>query len=289
MGAEVYVDLYFLINMSMDFLCLLIAGRLLHRRMRTVRLLLASALGGAYAVAALLLFGNGFWGFLTDLTAACVMCAVAFWERRLGWRRMLSAIAVFGLISMALGGIMTAFYSLLNRLDLPFEVLDTDTLSVWLFGLLALVAGLLTVRGGRWMGVAQKTEWVQLHAVLLGRSVELCAMVDTANLLTDPVSGRGVIAVDRQKLAHVLPQELLGEGAEGERAVFDYIRSSPSAASRIRLIPAQTATGGGMLVAILPDQLTVTEGKQTYRADYLIGISSLGAHTHGFDALIPRA
>ena len=43
---EVYADLYFLVNMSMDLLCLNLTAALLHRGVRRWRLLLASAVGG---------------------------------------------------------------------------------------------------------------------------------------------------------------------------------------------------------------------------------------------------
>ena len=287
METEVYVDLYFFINASMDFLCLLIAGRLLHRRMRTARLLLASLLGGGYAVLALLTVAGGVGGFLLDLAAALLLCTVAFGARREGFCRLLVAGGAFALISMVMGGVMTALYSLLNRLDLPFELLDTDTVSVWVFGLLALAAGLLTAKGGRWMGVSEGVRWVTVRARLFGGEVEMRAMVDTGNLLTDPISGRGVIVAERQCLLHVLPKPLCGEGMS-EREVLDFIRRTPDVAARVRLIPTSTATGGGLMTAFVPDSLTVSEGGRTYEADYLIGIASLGERAQSFDALMPR-
>ena len=288
MGTEVYVDLYFLINVSMDFLCLLITGRLLHQRQSPLRMLLAAGLGGGYAVGALLLSGGGVSGFAADLLAAVGICAVAFLHRREGLWRLLRTSLIFALISMALGGIMTALYSLLNRLNLPLEVLDTDTLSVWIFGLLALVAGALTARGGRWMGMSQKAEAVRLSVVLFGTRVELCAMVDTGNLLTDPISGRGVIVAERSRIAHALPPLLGGDRMPGEGEICELLRTDRSAASRIRLIPTKTATGEGMMVAILPDSITVYERGKRYSADYLIGIAALGTRAETFDALVPR-
>lgn len=288
MGAEVFIDLYFLINVSMDFLCLLITGRLLHRRTRPLRMLLSACLGGGYAVGALLLSFGGLFGFAADLLAAMVLCAVAFLHRHEGIGRLLRTSLIFALVSMALGGIMTALYSLLNRLNLPLEVLDADTLSVWIFGLLALVAGALTARGGRWMGMSQKTEAVRLSVVLFGTRVELSAMVDTGNLLADPISGRGVIVAERSRIAHALPSLLGGDRMPSEDEILSLLRTDPRAASRMRLIPTKTATGEGLMVAILPDSLTVYERGRHYSADYLIGVAALGTRAESFDALAPR-
>ena len=55
----------------------------------------------------------------------------------------------------------------------------------------------------------------------------------------------------------------------------------------MRLIPAQTATGTGMLTAFLPEALTVTDRQGSVPSDYLIAPVELGGRAQGFDALIP--
>ena len=266
-GMEVYADLYFLINASMDFLCLTISGKLLHRRSGMPRLLLGACLGGLYALAALLFGLGGAVGLLADLGAA----------------------TVYVLVSMVMGGIMSGLYTLLNRLDLPFEALQGDTVSVWVLGMLALVAGIATSRGGRMLGFSQKTRHVTVEAILFGRRVELSAIVDSGNLLRDPISGRGVIVADRARLSGILPPSLL-QGADVQNgALTDWLERSPTYAARVRLIPASGAFGTGLLVAILPDRLTVTEGRERYEADYLVAISRLGDGERDFDAVVPLA
>lgn len=286
MGTEVYADLYFLINMSMDFLCLLITGRLMHRVCHTGRLLLSSAMGGVYAVAALVLLPGGAVGLLLDLLFAAVLCWVAFWQKKENVRRVFCAALVFAAVSMTLGGIMTVLYTWLNQLNLPFEALQGDTLSVWIFALMALIAGLITARGGRLMGLSQRSKSVTVVAVLFGRRVTLRALADTGNLLVDPVSGRGVIVAERKKLSGVLPTELLKATERGDGALLDYLKTNPKHAARIRIVPTQTATGTKLLAAILPESLTVTEGKDTYPADYLVAPSSINSQS--FDAMIPK-
>ena len=286
MPTEVYVDLYFLVNMSMDFLCLLITGRLLHRVCKSGRLLLASAIGGAYAVGSLLWLSGGARGVLFDLLCAVLLCFAAFWRRGEPNRRVLVSGAVFAAVSMALGGMMTALYTALNRLNLPLDALQGDTLSVWIFAILALVAGALTARGGRMMGLSQKSESVTVETTLFGKRVTLSALVDTGNLLTDPISGRGVILVEESSLVGVLPTPLARAIRQGGGALSHYLVDHPKEAARIRLIPTKTAMGEGMLAAILPDRLTIREGKATYPADYLLAPTTLG--NADFDAVIPK-
>ncbi len=286
MGAEVYVDLYFLINFSMDFFCLLIAGKLLHRRTSAWRLLLGGAAGGIYAVAVLLLGISGADGLICDLAAAVAICTLAFCAKGIGLRRILHTSLIFALVSMVVGGVMTALYSLLNRLDLPFEALQGDNLSVWLFGLLAIAGGFAAAKGGRLMGLSDKTKSVAVEAVLFEKKIVLRAMVDSGNLLRDPVSGRSVIVAEREKMRTVLPFSLPRDAKNDERTALSFLKAHPEAASRLRLIPAKTATGEGLLPAIVPDSLMLCDGKERYTADYLIAVSSLGSSAQGFDAVI---
>ncbi len=279
MEIEVYADLYFLVNASMDLLCLMMTAALLHRSIRRWRTILAAGIGGGYALAALLLGIDGVPGLVCDLAAVTVLCAVAFFERGMRVWRLLQCAAVDALVSMLLGGVMTALFAWLNRLNLPLEALRGDGISVWLFALIAVVSGLLTLSGGRFLGRAGKTESVTLEATLFGKRLMLRALVDSGNLLRDPVSGKSVIVVERKRLEEVLSYDLLtGDGWMGD----------PAIAGRIRLIPTQTATGTGMLRAIRPDRLRLTDQNGTESVDYLLAAADLGDRARGFDALIGK-
>lgn len=288
MEQEVYVDLYFLINTSMDLLGLMLSAALLHRRIKRARAIFAASLGGLYSVVSLLMLWKGILGFFADCLAAVLIVAIAFPPPKSAspqkiLQRLLGTSAVYVLVSMLLGGVMTALYAALNRLELPFEALQGDGLSVWLFALLSLIAGLVTAKGGRFLGLAQKTKHLTIHAVLFGKPITLRAMVDSGNLCRDPISGRSVIVADLSLLREALPPKLRHACESG--SYVDFLSTHPYG-SRVRPIPTRTANGDSILLAILPDRLTVDTGKESYEADYLIAPASLGESARGFDALI---
>ena len=283
MGQTVYVDLYFLINVSMDLLCLMISASLLHRRVRRLRAILAALLGGAYAVAALLLSFGGVLGLACDLAAALLLCAICFGVRGRSPFRLLQATLVQLLVSMLLGGIMTALYTFLNRLHLPLESLQGDGLSVWMFALLSAVSGFATLRGGRFLGFSRKTRSVSLELCLFGQSVTLSALVDSGNLLRDPVSGKSVIVVELDRVASILPPALLRAYEGGDPVAW---LTTHEHARRARPITVTTAAGSTLLLALVPDSLIVTEGSDVLPSDYLVAPSRLGSRAQDFDAII---
>ena len=289
MGQEVYVDLYFLINASMDLLGLMIGATLLHRKVKRFRALLAAAFGGIYAVAALLLVWDGVLGFFADCIAALLICVIAFPPVKApsAFKRLCQLFkitAVYVLVSMILGGIMTALYSCLNRLELPFESLQGDGLSVWLFVLITALAGIMTAKGGRFLGLSQKTKCVTVHAILFGKPVTLRALVDSGNLLRDPISGKSVMIADLAAVASVLPLPLRRACESG---IYTDWLSTYENSRMTRPISTHTATGNTLLLAIIPDRLILTpDGGEAYEADYLIAPAPLGDKALGFDALI---
>ncbi len=279
----VYADLYFLVNFSMDLLCLMITASLLHRRPARWRAILAAALGGAYALVALLFSFSGAFGLLLDILVGGLLCLVTFKDRQTSLPRVLGCVPVLLLCSILLGGFMTVLYSFLNRLDLPLEALSGDSLSVWIFALVGALAGAATLRGGRLMGLSGKTRSVTVSATLYGKNVTLRALVDSGNLLRDPVSGRSVVVVDVDRLRGVLPPTLLRACTSACPAD---VLALPEFARAVRPIPTATATGSSLLLAISPDALTVTDGKHTFSADYLLAPAPLGNSAGGFDAII---
>ena len=256
-GGEVYADLLFLVNFSMDFLCAYLTASLLHRRAVPWRLGLAAVLGGLYAVAALFLTMSRPVALLVDGGVCVLMCAILFAERGTPPKFFAIACAVFVGVSMAMGGMMTALFNLLNRASLPLEMLaqEGDGISTWMFALLAAVSAVMGLRGGKLLRKSASRRFARLTITVDGRSVEMQALVDSGNMCRDPISGRPVIFVEPRQA-----QALIGGGA-GEK--------SPDVARRFRLIPTETIDGRRMQTAYLPDRITVTDASGTHEVSAL--------------------
>lgn len=283
MVQEIYADLYVLINFGMDLLCLTVTASLLHLPARRWRILLASGMGGLYSLLSLLFSPAGLLGLLFDLLAAMALAGVAFAQRGNGLLRHLRVTGAYFLSSVLLGGVMTALYAFLNRLALPLDRMQKDGLEAWIFALLGATAGLATLKGGRLFAFSARRRYVTLTATLFGRTVTLRALIDSGNLLQDPLSGRGVIVVDRRALRGLLPEKLLA--ADTPQRLTDLLEDY-ELARLIRLIPVRSATGEGLLPAVIPDDLRVTDRRTTYSGDQLLAISDLGEDARDFDAVM---
>jgi stage II sporulation protein GA (sporulation sigma-E factor processing peptidase) len=263
MEIEVYADLLFLINAGMDGLCFFLTGHLLHVKLSPWRVLLGAAIGGAYAVFALFPDTGQALSLICDVAVCLVLCAVVFLNRRSGEiGRLLLSTAVYALLSMALGGVMTALYNLFNRIGLNNVLPEgEDGIGAWLFALLAFFGSIITLFGGRFFSRASTVEPCRITVKMEGRSVEMDGLIDTGNLLRDPLSGRLVICADRRLLTSLLSPNLALAIRDSQMAVS----LSPQDARRLRLIPAGSATGQRVLTGFVPDEihlLYVRKGKE---------------------------
>lgn len=284
MEQTVYADLLFLINFSMDLLCLFLTARLLAAPFSLPRTLTAAALGGFYSVASLLITIR-IPHLPIDLAFCLLMCAVAFFSRRDGVRRLLLFSGVFFLSSVLLGGIMTAVFNLMNRTAPSADAFVTETdVPLWLFALLSLLAWGITWVGGTFLRRRAQIPEARLEITLGKRRTVIRALCDSGNLLTDPLSGKPVIVADLRVASALLPADCPPLSPHVSEALS---RLPPPIAARIRLLPAASVGQSGLIPALRPDRIVVQTGNQTRETDAIIGFAPLAATPDGIDAIAP--
>ncbi len=282
MQVEVYADLLFLINAGMDGLCLLITSRLLHKRILPFRMIAAAVLGGVYAVLVLFLSVGRLTALLADAVVCLLMCLAAF-----GRRGILGASLLYTGLSMALGGVMTALFSLLNRAGVAGLLPDGgDGAEAWIFLAVAAAGGIVTLKGGRLWRRSRSVTVCLVTVTLGGRSQTFAGLVDTGNLLCDPVGGQAVICARPEALSALFAPAVRDAMAAGDPTA---LVNTPDA-RRLRCIPTETATGGGMLIGFRPDGVTLAlHDKDTPRAvDATVAVMPKGSPPEsGTEALVP--
>lgn len=267
MEQTVYVDLFFIINFSMDFLCFFLASSLLSQRFSIARSAIASGVGGLYACVALFLSLGGTWGVILDIVACFAMSAIAV--KKKGNIREVGVYAlVFTACSILLGGFMTVLFSLFNKIGLDRffgSESDSDGVSVWLFALIAALGGVISLFGGRFFKRKSARQRCEVELIFDGKSIVLDAFCDSGNLLTDPISSKPCIIAEKMEVEKILPRDV---------------------SSRVRVIPTQTVNGRGILYAVRPDRVRINAGKGWSDVEALVALAELNA-TDGAKALVP--
>ena len=189
--------------------------------------------------------------------AAVLMVLLAFWRSR----RLLRQVLIFLALACAFGGGVLAVELLGGqRLALGGGVLYSgmDLKIVLLsaagcYGLLTLVFRGIGRHGG------PSGELTRVRLTLGERQVELTALVDTGNTLTDPVSGRPVMVAEGETLSPLFPPGT-GPGPEDLRDPAGGLArlGEGPLRGRLRLLPYRAVgVDRGLLLAVRVDRARV--------------------------------
>ena len=284
-------EVYFLFNLTLDFLLLWATGVWAGEVVRPWRCLGGAAFGAVYALAALFPAGSWLWWLPSKVGAALVMIGLAYgW---IGWRATVKLTGVFFLIYFAAGGASLAIAASgaqggwgrgvfwLRRTNLiPAAVLATAVLG-------RQVIGLLAHRLGR------RLQTVVAEVEFAGRSVKLNALVDSGHHLVDPLSGEPVLVAAFRPLREVIPAELvpLFEGGAEPDPAEVALRCAPTPwGPRLRLIPYRSlGRPDGLLPGFRSDRCRVwLREREIASRPVIVGITAGDLEQdRGYDALCP--
>jgi stage II sporulation protein GA (sporulation sigma-E factor processing peptidase) len=263
MGAvvvTVYIDTLFALNGIVNYLLLLAAARMADRPVRRWRLAAGAALGGLYAVAVFVPSLRFLAAFPGKAAAGLLMALTACGGRP--WGRFWRYLLVFLGVSFALGGCVLALGYLTGREASPGGV---PALPISLPTLLAgagvsyLIFALVFRRAARHGGTARDIVTVRLDWG--GREVELSALWDTGNTLTDPLTGAPGMVADCERGRDLLPAPaalLLDKAALRRPEHLLPLLHELGLAARFRLIPYRAVgVECAFLLAFRPDSVQV--------------------------------
>ena len=190
-------------------------------------------------------------------------------------------------VSMLIGGLMTSAFLKLGNGTTYLEIDGTiatvyGDLPVWKFAVLALASALLTWGLGK---LFRRKRAIRSCAVRLrfdGRDVELSALVDSGNLLEDPVSGTPVIFLKGRAARLLLPKNLLVAMKNGVASL------SLSDAGKLRVIPNRTVSGDGILLAAVPESVLLKSSGVWEARRALVAVDFADGDYGGFEALVPE-
>lgn len=284
-GPIVYADITFLVNFGMDFFILWATARLAGIPVVYSRLVVASLLGGIYAVGYLMPGLSGYYIIPMKVLFSCLLVVLGLWPRN--WDGFKKAVLYFYGISFMVAGasIATSYFFYNHTAPISFSYL-------WLLGgiLCALLIG--------WCG--EKLLAKKIIPNLLKYPVRLCfneksctgqGFVDTGNGLRDPLTDRPVVVAEYGLIKACLPQDFqqVFEGISNEGEMLDGL-SRCSWANRLRLIPfSSIGKRNGLLIGVRADEIVVGSGKKrSSHPNAVVGIYKESLSTEGsYQLLIP--
>lgn len=249
----VYIDSLFLLNLVVNYLLLLSAGKLAGEPLRRCWLAVGAALGALYA-ACVFFPGTGFLLHpLCKLGVGVLMLLLAYG----GSRHLLRVTLVFFGVSAAFGGGIFAITLLGGRGMTLKNGIFYSGMDLRLILLSAAGCYVLMTMVFRRAARHSPGELRKVTVTLAGRTICLTALRDTGNTLTDPVTGRPVLVAEAARILPLFPE---GEGPNIEELqdpvhALERLHQGPWG-SRFRLLPYRAVgVDCGFLLALRTDSV----------------------------------
>ena len=270
---SIYLDIILLENLLMNYIILFATGIVMKRRIKHTRIIISSLIGSVYAILIYLKVTTIASNIIMKITLSISMVWLAFSEEN--YKMLLKDLLMFYLVSFIFGGCSFALIYFIS----PENVKMNNGVLVGLYPLkVTLIAGVVAFVVIQIAFKMTKNKLstndmlCQIEIYFDGKKEKVKMLIDSGNMLKDPINGYPVIVVERDKIVKILPEKLIQfltkiEGGEVLNTQNEYM-------SKIRLIPfASLGKQNGMLVGIKVEKVKVFfKEKEEYIYDVIVGI-----------------
>lgn len=256
----VYVDVVLFENLCMNYIILFGTGYIIKLKIKHWRILVSSSIGAVYAILAYMGIFPLYANIVVKIILSLCMVYIAFNPKNI--KAIIKELALFYLVSFALGGCAFALLYIVRPQDIFMKdgvYIGTYPIKIALLG--GIVGFIITYVAFKVVKTRMNKNELIYEIVLKINEKELTTkvMLDTGNMLKDPISNNPVVLIEKKILYNILPKELLentknmlgGDFKNNEDLENEY-------RTRLRIIPF-TSVGkqNGMMLGIKVDEIKI--------------------------------
>lgn len=269
----VYIDIVLLENIFMNYIILFATAVINKVEIKLLRIFIASLLGGIYAIMLYISELEIYKTLVLKILLSITMIYIALKPPNI--KKCLKQLLIFYLASFTFGGTAFALLYFIN----PAEILMRNGIYIGSYPIkIAILGGIIgcvtivvafKIAKGR---MTSKNMYCKINIELEGKTAESIAMIDSGNLLKEPISGNPVAVVETNILKQLLPNNILDNIKQIIEGQIEQI--TPEYASKLRIIPF-TSLGmqNGMLLGIKADKITINyDDEQIENNNIIIGL-----------------
>lgn len=270
----IYIDVVLIENLIMNFIILLATGIVLKEKIKTVRLLLASLLGAIYSVISYMSILEIYSNIILKIILSVVIVYVAFNPQTM--KKMWKDILIFYLTSFVFGGAAFALIYIVKPQDILMKnglFLGTYPLKTIILGAIVAFIIIITAFTIVRTKITKKDMFCKVEIQINGKKIETTAMLDTGNLLKEPITNTPVIVVEHTLLYDCIPKEILNHLDELLGGEFDNIseKIKEEYMAKLKFIPfSSLGKQNGMLLGMKAESVKIKDGEREEEKDNVI-------------------
>ena len=270
----IYVDLILLENVVMNYIIILATGMICRVNIKYFRIFLSSLLGAVYAIVTYVVNIGIYTNQFTKILVSACMVYIAF--NSYGIKIMLKQLIIFYLTSFCFGG--AAYYLLYNISPNLIKTINGAFIGTYpiKIAVLGAILGFFVINISFKViksKLTKKDMIYDIDIVYKKNKSNIKVILDTGNLLTDPITKIPVVIVEAQKLKNIIPEQILNNIQNviynnGFEDIDEEIKT------RCSIIPfSSIGKNNGIIIGFRPDYIKIyTDSGEEIRRKVIIGI-----------------
>ena len=273
----IYIDVVLIENLIMNYIILLATGIILKEKIKSLRLVLASLLGAIYSVLSYLFSLKLYGNLILKIILSILIVYIAFNPQTM--KKMWKDIVLFYLTSFVFGGVAFALIYVVKPQEILMRnglFLGTYPLKTVLLGAVVAFITILVAFTIVKSKITKKDMFCEIEITINEKIIKTIAMIDTGNMLKEPITNTPVIVVEHTLLYESMPKEILNNLDELLWGDFNNIPEEirEEYISKLKLIPfSSLGKQNGMLIGIKAKSVKIkNQDKEETKENIIIGI-----------------
>lgn len=272
----IYIDVIFIENIIMNYIILLANALVLKIKINHLRLILGSAVGALYTVIAYVIPNKIFSDFFLKLLLSIIIVYLSF--KPLSLKKMLTELLTFYLTSFVFGGAAIACIYIFKTQNILMKdgiLLENFSLkTVIMSAIIALIVIAITFKIVK-SKFSRRDMYKEIEIILDEKNIKVNAMVDSGNMLKEPITGKSVIIVEHTCFYNILPKEILNNlenilGGDLEN-IDEEVKNKYL--KRLKFIPfSSLGKQNGMILGISPQFVKICGEEEKEIKNSIVGI-----------------
>lgn len=288
----IYIDIVLLENLIMNYIILLATGLIMKLKIKNIRLLFSSLVGAIYSILAYAEILEIYSNIILKIILSIIIIYIAYNPQNV--KQLCKTLLLFYLTSFAFGGAAFALIYIVRPQDIIMKnglFLGTYPLKTVILGAIIAFGVIITAFSVVKNKISKKTLFCDIEIKINGKIIKTKAMLDTGNMLKEPITNTPVIVVEKVLLNECMPKEILynlGKIIGGNfEDVPDNIKEKYMC--KLKFIPfSSLGKQNGMLLGIKAEYLKILIDEQEIeKTNVIVGIYDKSLTKRGeYQALI---
>ena len=270
---KIYLDVVLLENFIMNYIIIFSTAIISRTKTSNIRIGFASIIASCYSVYNYFFNFRSIQSIFIKIIFSIFIVLIGFGKSKL--RNFLKQLILFYLVSFSFGGIAFMLLFLIN----PYNIIMKEGIFIGAYPVKVTIVGgivgfivICIVSYFIRDRLQTRSMLCDLEIFYQGKYKKIKTMIDSGNLLKEPISKTDVIIVEKDSLRELVPKEILdnldniilGKWIDSTNDIHSY---------KFKLIPfSSLGNENGLLIGFKPDYIRIIDEEEFLRNDVIIGI-----------------